>query len=417
MDKLTIEGGRPLKGKIKVSGSKNAALPILISCLLTDERCVVDNVPDLRDIRTTHQLLDYLGKTCDYSRGTLAVFPRGRLKTRAPYSLVKQMRASVLVAGPLLARFKKVRVSLPGGCSIGVRPIDIHLKAFEKLGALITYEQGDVILKAGKLGGTRIRFGFPSVGATENLMMCCVLVPGTTVLENCALEPEITDLARFLRRMGADIEGDGTPVIKIRGVKALHGARHSVIADRIEAGTYMTACAASGGELMLEGAVPEHLEALTRCLLKAGVKVKAENGGISVKSAGRPSPVSVSTAPYPGFPTDLQAPWMSFMCLAKGKSRVCEKIFENRFMHAAELGRMGARITVNGNTAVVDGVGGLSGAPVMASDIRAGAALIVATLAAKGHSEIRRVYHIDRGYEKIENKLSAVGARIKRVRE
>lgn len=416
MDKFVIEGGRPLKGTIRISGSKNAALPILMSSLLTREKCVVSNVPELRDIKTTHQLLKYLGKKCDFSRNVSVILPDGKLRTDTPYNLVKQMRASVLVAGPLLARFHRVRVSLPGGCAIGVRPIDIHIKAFEKLGARIYYRQGDVIMTAARLKGARIRFKFPSVGATENLMMCAVLVPGTTVLENCAMEPEISDLAEGLKGMGAVIKGEGTRTIKICGVKSLRGIRHSVIPDRIETGTYMIACAAAGGEVLLKGAAPEHLEFLVRVLRKAGAKIRTDRDRIFVKSTGRPGAGSIVTGPYPGFPTDLQGPWMSLMCIARGKSRICERIFENRFIHVSELARMGAHIAVNGNTAVVEGVRQLSGAPVMASDIRAGAALVAAALAAKGRSEIRRVYHIDRGYEKIEGKLKSVGANIKRVR-
>lgn len=416
MDKFIIEGGRPLKGTIRISGSKNAALPILVSSLLTREKCVVSNVPELRDIRTTHQLLKYLGKKCDFSRNVSVILPDGKLRTDTPYSLVKQMRASVLVAGPLLARFHRVRISLPGGCAIGVRPIDIHIEAFEKLGARIYYKQGYVIMTAARLKGARIRFKFPSVGATENLMMCAVLVPGTTVLENCAMEPEISDLAQGLKGMGAVIKGEGTRTIKICGVRSLHGTRHSVIPDRIETGTYMIACAAAGGEVLLEGAAPEHLESLVRVMRKAGVRIRTGKDQIFVRSTRRPGSGSIVTGPYPGFPTDLQGPWMSFMCIARKKSRICEKIFENRFIHVLELARMGAHITVSRNTAVVKGVRQLSGAPVMASDIRAGAALVVAALAAKGRSEIRRVYHIDRGYEKIEDKLKSVGANIKRIR-
>ncbi len=414
MDKFIIEGGRPLKGTIRISGSKNAALPILISSLLTREKCVVSNVPELKDIRTTHQLLGYLGKKCDFSRNVSLIVPDRKLRTDTPYKLVKQMRASILVAGPLLARFHRVRVSLPGGCAIGVRPIDIHLEAFKKLGAHISYRQGDVIMTAAGLKGARIRFKFPSVGATENLMMCAVLVPGTTILENCATEPEISDLAQGLKGMGALIKGEGTRAIKICGVKSLRGTRHSVIPDRIETGTYMIACAAAGGEVLLEGAVPGHLKSLARALRNTGVRIRTDKERIFVKSTGRPRPGSIVTGPYPGFPTDLQGPWMSFMCVARGKSRICERIFENRFIHVSELTRMGAHITVNGNTAVVEGVRQLSGAPVMASDIRAGAALVAAALAAKGRSEISRVYHIDRGYEKIEGKLKSVGANIKR---
>ncbi|MFH1618429.1 MAG: UDP-N-acetylglucosamine 1-carboxyvinyltransferase [bacterium] len=417
MDKFIVEGGKPLKGCIRIDGSKNASLPILLSSLLTGDACTVHCVPDLRDIRTTRQILDHIGKKCVFKDGTFIINCDRILKTDAPYGLVKQMRASVLVAGPLLARFHRVKVPLPGGCSIGLRPIDIHLKAFEKLGAKIFRKSGDVIITAAGLRGSRIKFPFPSVGATENLMMCAVLVPGVTVLENCAREPEIADLAVFLRRMGARVEGEGTSLIRIKGVESLHGAEHTVIPDRVETGTYMIACAAAGGRLCLENTQHSQLASVIKCLKSTGIKVFCEKTAITVDSSGRPRPVSIDTKPYPGFPTDLQAPWMALMSLARGRSSIHEKIFENRFMHAAELARMGACIRVEGGRAEVEGVPHLSGAPVMASDIRAGAALVVAALAAKGRSEIRRVYHIDRGYERMEEKLREAGAAIKRVKE
>jgi len=306
---------------------------------------------------------------------------------------------------------------MPGGCTIGVRPVNIHLDAFKKLGAKISHDQGYLVIKAVKLAGNRIKFPFPSVGATENLMMCACLVPGLTILENCAREPEICDLAVFLRNMGADIKGDGAGVIKINGVKNLCGARHNVISDRIETGTYMLACAAAGGKITLKKCVPEHLKCLMGLLRKARVKVSASRDDIKIESQGIPRAVSVKTEPYPGFPTDLQAQWLALMCMADGKSIIREEIFENRFMHAAELNRMGAQIKVSGNSAFVEGHCGFIGAPVMVSDLRAGAALVIAALAAKGRSEIRRVYHIDRGYACMEQKLRALGADIKRVQE
>jgi UDP-N-acetylglucosamine 1-carboxyvinyltransferase len=416
MDRFIIEGGRPLRGTIHISGSKNAALPILIATLLTDEPCVIDNVPTrLRDIRLTFRVLEAIGKCVDVSGSRVFVHADKPLKTRAPYDLVKQMRASVLVAGPLLARFGWVRVPIPGGCAIGLRPIDIHLNGFEALGARRVIDQGDVILDSPMRPGI-VRFKFPSVGATENLMMAAAALPGTTVIRNAAREPEIEDLADFLTAMGAKVTGAGGATIVVRGSRTLHGAKHTVIPDRIETGTFMLAAAATQGSVDLAGAEPGHLKALISRMRAAGAVVREGKGHIAVSMKGRPKPVSIATAPHPGFPTDLQAPWMAWMSLAQGRSRVKESVFENRFMHAAELGRMGARITVSGDTGAVLGVPELSGAPIMASDLRAGAALLVAGLAARGRSEVARVYHIDRGYERVEAKLRRAGARIRRVR-
>ncbi|MFA6028629.1 MAG: UDP-N-acetylglucosamine 1-carboxyvinyltransferase [Elusimicrobiota bacterium] len=414
MDKFIIEGGRPLKGSVAVNGSKNAALPILIATLLTDEPCVLENVPNLRDIRTTYRLLETLGKKVVVRGKTVRVESRERLKTRAPYDLVKQMRASILVVGPLLARFGRARAALPGGCAIGLRPIDIHLKGFEAMGARTRTEGGDAVLE-GDLRPTRVRLRFPSVGATENLMMAAAAVPGRTVVDNAAREPEIADLGRFLAALGAKVRGAGSSRVVVEGTLRLRGARHRVIPDRIEAGTFLLACAAAGGDATLLGARADDLRALVAAVRKAGVEVRASRQGLRVLSVGRPRAVSVRTEPHPGFPTDLQAPWMSLMCLSRGKSRIREEIFERRFLHAAELARMGARIEVAGTDAVVEGVPALFGAPVMASDIRAGAALIVAALAAQGTSEVQRVYHIDRGYERVELRLRRLGARIRRV--
>lgn len=417
MDNFVIHGGRKLGGEVRISGSKNAALPILAATLLTREKCVVRNVPDLRDIKSTFDLLNHLGKKCFFEAGAFTVTEPGRLKHDAPYELVRRMRASVLAAGPLLARLKKVRVSMPGGCSIGVRPIDIHIEAFKKLGAEACYEKGDIVLTGAKLKPGRVRFRFPSVGATENLMMCAALLDGKTTLENCAREPEIEDLAAALRSMGAEVEGAGGPRVVIRGQPKLKALRHAVIPDRIETGTYMLAAAAAGGKVKLTAADPKPLGALIKAMERSGAKVTCGRDFITVESSGgRPKPVNVSTAPHPGFPTDLQAPWMSYMARCRGNASVQENIFENRFMHAAELLRMGASVYISGNKAYVHGVEELNGAPIMASDIRAGAALLVAAGAAKGRSLIRRTYHVDRGYERVEQKLRALGMKIERVK-
>jgi UDP-N-acetylglucosamine 1-carboxyvinyltransferase len=416
MDRFIIDGGTPLRGSIRISGSKNSALPILIATLLTDEPCIIENVPTkLRDIRLTVRVLEAIGKCVDVSGSRVCVHADKPLKTRAPYDLVKQMRASVLVAGPLLARFGWVRVPIPGGCAIGVRPIDIHIQGFEDLGARRVLDQGDLILDSPMRAG-RVRFKFPSVGATENLMMAAAALEGTTTIINAAREPEIEDLAAFLTALGAKVTGAGGSTVIVRGSRRLKGARHSVIPDRIEAGTFMLAAAVSGGNVRLLGVEPAHVRALTAKMRAAGAVVREGKGQIAVSMKGRPRPVPVATAPYPGFPTDIQAPWMAWMSLARGNSRVKETVFENRFMHAAELGRMGARIAVSGDTGLVQGVPALSGAPIMASDLRAGAALLVAALAAHGRTTVARVYHIDRGYERIEIKLRSLGAHIRRAR-
>ncbi|MDP3541256.1 MAG: UDP-N-acetylglucosamine 1-carboxyvinyltransferase [Elusimicrobiota bacterium] len=417
MDKLVIEGGKPLNGTIKVSGAKNAALPILIATLLTDEPCVIENVPStLRDLRTTFRLLESLGKKVVVEGSTVKVLSTGSLKTQAPYDIVKQMRASVLAAGPLLARFGLVRVPIPGGCAIGLRPIDIHLKGFEAMGARRIADQGDIIMSAPKLNPVTIKLRFPSVGATQNLMMAAAATEGKTIIKNAAREPEMEDLGRFLQSLGADVRGAGTAVVTITGKTKLHGARHRVIPDRIEAGTFLLACAAARGRVKLLGADASHLTAVLSALKKAGAKIKTGKSWIEISMDRRPKAVTVVTKPHPGFPTDLQAPWMSLMTLCTGFAKVTETVFENRFLHAAELGRMGAQIAVSGRTAVVAGVESLSGAPIMASDIRAGAALLVAGLAAKGKTTIARVYHIDRGYETVERKLSGAGARLERLK-
>ena len=417
MDNFIIRGGKPLAGQATISGSKNAALPILFATLLTKEKSEIKNVPELMDIKSSFELLNYLGKNCFYGYGNFVVEERAGLKLHAPYDLVRKMRASVLAAGPLLARFKKARFSMPGGCSIGMRPIDIHLEGFKKLGAAVSYEKGDVILSAKKLKAGRVKFRFPSVGATENLMMCAALIEGTTVLENCAREPEIEDLAAALVKMGARGEGAGSAVIKVTGAAKLKGLKHNVMPDRIETGTFMLLCAAAGGRVRLLNTAPKTLTALIKAMQKAGVKINCFKDSMEVIAPhGRPRPVSVDTKPHPGFPTDLQAPWMVFMSRANGVSEVHEHIFENRFMHAPELIRMGADITVSDRKAVVRGVPQLLGAPVMCSDIRAGAAMVVAAAAAKGKTVIRRIYHIDRGYEKLEHKLKDLGVDASRVK-
>ena len=415
MDEFVIDGGRRLRGTYQVNGSKNSALPILIATLLTDEDCVIDNVPRLRDIRTTFRLLETLGKKVEVQGKRVKVSYGKALLTHAQYDIVKQMRASILVAGPLLARFGKVRVSLPGGCAIGMRPIDIHLKGLEAMGAVSSTKEGDVVL-TGALEPSRVKLRFPSVGATENLMMAAAAVEGETVIENAAREPEMEDLGEFLTSLGATVKGAGTSRITVRGAARLEGARHRVISDRIETGTLLCAVAAAGGDVTLKGAVGSHLTALIAALRRAGAKITETRAGLRVKASGRPKPVNIVTEPHPGFPTDVQAPWMAYMTLAKGTAKVREVVFERRFLHAAELARMGARIAVSGDGASVEGVPELSGAAIMASDIRAGAGLVVAALAAKGRTIIQRVYHIDRGYERLELVLRALGARMRRLR-
>jgi UDP-N-acetylglucosamine 1-carboxyvinyltransferase len=417
MDRFVIDGGAPLSGTIPVSGSKNAALPILIATLLTDDPCVVENCPTgLRDIKTTVRLLESLGKKVSVDGPVVRVESTGSLKTQAPYDIVKQMRASVLAAGPLLARFGLVRVPIPGGCAIGLRPIDIHLKGFEAMGARRIADQGDIIMSAPRLKATEIKLRFPSVGATENLMMAAAAVPGRTTIRNVAREPEIEDLGAFLTKLGAKVTGTGTARVVIEGRAKLNGARHRVIPDRIEAGTYLIAAAAARGKVRVLGAEAARLAAVIAALRRAGATVRTGRGWVELEMRGRPRPAPIKTAPHPGFPTDLQAPWMALMTLAPGFTRIREAVFENRFMHAAELGRMGAQIAVSGPEAVVGGVEQLSGAPIMASDLRAGAALLIAALAAKGRTVISRVYHVDRGYEDVERKLAGVGARVERVR-
>ena len=418
MDKLIITGGTRLKGEITVSGSKNASLPICIAAILANGASTIGNVPRLRDISTTAKLLESLGATVERNGSTLKI-DAGPINTvEATYDLVKTMRASVLVLGPLLARFGRARVSLPGGCAIGARPIDQHLKGLKALGAEIRLEHGYVEAIAKKrLKGARVNFDVSTVGGTEHLMMAAATAKGETVLENAAREPEITDLGDYLNRMGAKIEGAGTDTIRIQGVSELTPAAYEVMPDRIEAGTFMIAAAITGGDVRINGMKAEHLDALCFKLQDAGVEITSRDGVVRVKGPKRLHSVNIKTRPYPGFPTDMQAQFMALMCVADGASVISENIFENRFMHVSELQRFGADITVEGNSATVKGVKKLSGAPVMATDLRASACLVLAGLAAEGTTEIQRIYHLDRGYEHIEEKLAGLGARIERVQE
>jgi UDP-N-acetylglucosamine 1-carboxyvinyltransferase len=421
VDKIIIQGGKNLAGEVTVSGAKNAALPVLMSALLTGESCAYKAIPHLTDIRTTVKLLSGLGVKVEHrswldGSDELSLRADAIDKFEAPYDLVKTMRASFLVLGPLLARFGQARVSTPGGCAIGARPINLHLKGFEALGATIEQTHGYIEATASKLRGAKIYLDLPSVGATENLMMAATLAEGTTIIENAAKEPEINDLADVLNKMGASVKGAGSDLIQIDGVDALHGTSHRIIPDRIEAGSFVIAAAVSGGDVLVRGARAEHLEAFLIKLKEAGVILTADDSGLRVRGNGKINSVDVTTLPYPGFPTDLQAQMMVLMAVAEGVSVITETIFENRFMHVQELDRMGAQIKLEGNRAVVRGVRELSGAPVMASDLRASVALVLAGLVANGTTEISRVYHLDRGYEQIERKLSLLGAEIVRVK-
>jgi UDP-N-acetylglucosamine 1-carboxyvinyltransferase len=422
MDRFLIEGGKPLEGRVRISGAKNAALPAMAAALLTDQGVILRNVPRVRDISTLRSLLEELGVdssvTHEEHGNRLEIEARQLLNPVAPYELVKQMRASVLVLGPLVARFGHARVSLPGGCAIGARPINLHLKGLERLGATIKIEHGYIEARADRLKGANFYFDTVSVTGTENLMMAATLAAGQTVLENAAREPEVVDLADLLTRMGARVEGAGTDKIVIRGVDRLRGADHTIIPDRIEAGTFLVAAAITGSHLILEQVEPGHLTAVLAKLREAGVKASPSAlRQVEVECAEPLRPADVVTQEYPGFPTDMQAQYMALMTQAEGSSVITETIFENRFLHALELARMGADITVNGRRAVVRGKTLLSGAKVQASDLRASASLVIAGLAAAGETLIDRVYHIDRGYERIEEKLTKVGAKIRRISE
>ncbi|MBR3628436.1 MAG: UDP-N-acetylglucosamine 1-carboxyvinyltransferase [Elusimicrobia bacterium] len=417
MDKIVIYGGKKLNGEVKISGAKNSALPILFATLLTDDKCKIKNVPVLADIKTTVDFLNFIGKKTLRKGNIVSCEKSSKLNHIAPYDLVRKMRASVLVMGPLLARLGKVDVSLPGGCSIGARPIDIHLDAFKKMGAQIELKEGYIkIFVKDRLIGTDIEFRFASVGATENVLLASVLAKGTTRIINAAKEPEIQDLADVLVKMGAKISGAGTRIITIEGVDKLHGFNHDVIPDRIEAATYMIAALMTKGEIKLTKVNSKHLDFVIEKLVEAGADIKIKNDTIIVKWKKEIKPVNIKTEVYPGFPTDIQAQWMALMALAKGNSIIEETVFENRFLHVCELQRLGANLKIEGRQVYIHGVKELSGAPVMVSDLRAGAALVLAGLCAKGKTEISRIYHLDRGYETLEKKFRKLGANIKRIK-
>src|SRR5689334_21612797 len=419
MESLLIKGGTPLRGEVTISGAKNAVLPIMAATLLTNEACVIRRVPDLSDVRVMAQILKWLGAEVRLEKDTVKVQAK-KIKGAGDYDLIRKMRGSICIMGPLLGRLREATVSLPGGCVIGARPINLHLKGFQSLGARITIESGYVQAKARKLvGGTMFlggRAGSTVLG-TANVMMAATLAEGVTIIESAACEPEVVDLANFLKAMGAKISGAGSPTITITGVKQLHGAEHEVIPDRIEAATYAIAAVATNGEVTLRGARPEHFHALLDKLNDAGAKIERKAEGLSVRRNGRLKPVDITTLPYSGFPTDAQAQMMALMTLTPGISIITERIFESRFMHVSELARLGADIEIEGPSAIVKGGKPLSGAPVMASDLRASAALVIAGLAARGTTQVNRIYHLDRGYENIDAKLRKLGARVERVEE
>jgi len=421
MDKFVVRGGTPLLGTVRISGAKNAALPAMAAALLTDEPVILENIPQVRDIETERRLLSAMGAEVELGYGRAhhrtTICCRDLAKPEASYELVKTMRASTLVLGPLVARMGRARVSLPGGCAIGARPIDLHLKGLEKLGAKITQDHGYIEASAERLKGARIVFEKITVTGTEDLMMAATLAEGETVLKNCAREPEVADLAALLNKMGAQIEGAGTHTIRVRGVDRLHGARHRIIPDRIEAGTFVMAGALTGGDLMITGCEPLHLHALLQKLQECGVAVRTNGESVRVMGDAPLKCTDIATTEYPGFPTDMQAQFMALATQAEGASIITENIFENRFMHALELVRMGANVKMEANRAVVRGRTPLSGAAVQASDLRASASLVLAALVAEGETIIDRVYHIDRGYERIEEKLRGVGAQIRRIGE
>ena len=418
MEKLFIQGGRRLSGTVKVSGAKNAVLPVIAASLLASTPSVIEEIPDLDDVKTITEVLQYLGLTTRWQEpDSLFIDSTGVKSCEASYELVRKMRASFLVMGPLLSRFQEARISLPGGCAIGSRPIDLHLKGFEALGAQIILGHGFIEARAPQgLKGARVYLDFPSVGATENIMMAASLANGQTIIENAAQEPEIVDLANYLNAMGANVRGAGTNVVRIEGVRELKGTTYAVIPDRIEAGTYMVAAAITGGDVTLKNVLFEHMKPLVAKLKEAGVAIEESVDQIRVKASAdlRIRAVDVKTLPYPGFPTDMQAQFMALMTVAHGSSLITETVFENRFMHVDELKRMGANIKIDGRMAIVDGVPYLTGCPVTATDLRAGAALIIAGLAAKGRTEIGAVHHIDRGYDRIVDKLKSLGADISR---
>ena len=418
IEKLFINRSGPLRGTVSVHGAKNAVLPIMAACLLTEETSVIENVPHVSDVATMVDILRYLGVAVEFSGETLTVTPGRYAGTDAPYELVNRMRASICVLGPLLARQGRAKVSKPGGCVIGERPIDLHLRGLEALGAHITMEHGDMLAQAERLRGGRIHLGGSrgsSVLGTGNVMMAATLAEGLTTIEHAACEPEVVDLADFLCAMGARIEGQGTPVIRVNGVLTLHGARHRIIPDRIEAGTLMMAAAITGGDVTIQGARADHLGAVIDKLSEAGVAIEQRNGSLRVSAAGPLRAVDITTLPFPGFPTDLQAQMMALMAVSRGVSVLTEKVYPERFMHVSELNRMGASITREGASAIVKGVERLSGAPVTAPDLRASAALILAGMAADNHTELNGLEHLDRGYEHLESQLARLGGQLRRV--
>ncbi|MBF1262043.1 MAG: UDP-N-acetylglucosamine 1-carboxyvinyltransferase [Lautropia mirabilis] len=415
MDKLKILGGLPLVGEVQAAGAKNAALPILCASLLTADPLDLSNVPQLQDIATTIRLLKLLGVKTERDEERLTLQADSLVSTEAPYELVKTMRASILVLGPLLARFGEARVSLPGGCAIGQRPVDQHIKGLQAMGAQIEIEQGFVVARASRLKGARIVTDMVTVTGTENLMMAACLAEGETILENAAREPEVVDLAKVLVAMGAQIEGAGTDRLVIRGVERLHGASHRIMADRIETGTFLCAAAACGGDVTVRATDPWSMDVTIDRLRETGATLTSGPDWVRLQANGRPRAVSVRTAPYPGFATDMQAQFMALDAVAEGTATVVETIFENRFMHVQELRRLGANIRIEGNTAIVQGVPALSGATVMATDLRASASLVIAGLAARGETTVERIYHLDRGYARMEARLQALGAQIERV--
>ncbi|HMM72373.1 MAG TPA: UDP-N-acetylglucosamine 1-carboxyvinyltransferase [Rhodocyclaceae bacterium] len=416
MDKLAIEGGHRLEGEVAISGAKNAALPILAACLLTPDPLELHNVPDLRDVSTMLELLARMGVRVERMGDRVRLEARQIEQALAPYELVKTMRASILVLGPLLARVGEARVSLPGGCAIGARPVDQHIKGLQAMGAEITLEHGDIHARVPRLRGAKLVTDMVTVTGTGNLMMAAVLADGMTVIENAAREPEIVDLANCLNAMGARINGAGSDIIRVEGVARLHAASHRIMPDRIETGTYLCAVAVTGGQARLTGTSAAYLDAVVDKLLDAGCEIMPERNAITITAPPRLRAVSVRTAPYPAFPTDMQAQFMALNCVAEGTAVIRETIFENRFLHAVELSRMGANLRVDGNTAIVIGGAELQGARVMATDLRASASLVIAGLAATGETLVDRIYHLDRGYEDLETKLGALGARVRRVR-
>lgn len=415
MDQFEIWGGRRLKGAVTISGSKNAALPCLFATLLTDEPCTLERVPHLADIDTSVKLLTTLGKHVTWKNGFLRITGGKKLTGVAPYDLVRRMRASVLVMGPLLARMGKAHVSLPGGCAIGARPVNYHLDGLKQMGVQIKIRKGYVDAKASRLQGSRIRFPYASVGATENIMMAAVLAKGKTIIENAAREPEIVDLGHMLQKMGASIQGLGTSRIVVQGVESLAGVKHRVIPDRIEAGTFLIAAAITKGDILLKHVNISHMAQVVKMLMRAGLSISKSGDSLRARWSKELRPVSLKTEVFPGFPTDMQAQWITLMSVLKGTSRVYEAVFENRFLHVQELLRFGADITLDGRVARVRGVSHLSGCTAMCSDLRAGAAMVLAGLVAQGKTTVLRIYHLDRGYEAMEEKLKKLGARLRRI--